>query len=554
VVAQVEAHSFEPLDYLCWRNSDLALGHVDALLDSLLAPPPGPGLVRGNEASDLTTLVALTRDPEIRRLARGRSMVRTLWEVCQVPDFRKLADETHNRLCARIFTHLATEGTVPTDWLAAQIASLARPEGDIDTLMQRLAGVRVWSYIAARSDWVRDAITWQGRAREVEDLLSDALHEQLTARFVDRRAAHLMRRLEETEGTDLLSAVTRRGEVVVEGHLVGHVAGFGFVPDPTAAGEERRVVLRAARRALRAEMPRRVTEAEAAPDAAFSLTSDHRILWAAHGDTEAFAIARLRPGTSLLRPGVEILDSEFLDGAQRERLRARVQRWIGDAIRADLAPLFEASARAEADRALRGPMHRLQEALGLIPGADEGGDPQLRRQLKALGVKAGRFALFLPALLKPRATAMRARLWALHHRIATPTLPAAGLVSLPIPPDWPGGFAEAMGWLEAGPVLIRLDVAERIAAELAWAARRGAVALPAGLASRFSVPAALLPVVLRQLGLRVVPGGSLAADVYGPPPPPMLLPTRRRRPARPDRPVRIGSAHGPFAALAVLRQ
>ncbi|MBV9776750.1 MAG: DNA helicase [Acetobacteraceae bacterium] len=554
MVAQVEAHSFEALDWLCWRNSDLAFGHVDALLDSLLAPPPRPGLVRGNEASDLATLAALARDPEIRRLARGRAMVRALWEACQVPDFRKLADETHNRLCARIFTHLATEDRVPADWLAAQIASLARPEGDIDTLMQRLAGVRVWSYIAARPDWVQDAATWQGRAREVEDLLSDALHEQLTARFVDRRAAHLMRRLDEAEGAELLSAVTRRGEVVVEGHLVGHVAGFGFVPDPMAAGEERRVVLRAARRALREEMPRRVAEAESAPDSAFSLTPDHRLLWVAHGDAEAFAIGRLRPGTNPLRPRVEILGSEFLDGAQRERLRARLQRWVGEAIRADLAPLFEAAARAEGDGALRGPLHRLQEALGLIPGADAGQEPELRRQLKALGVKAGRFALFLPALLKPRAAVMRARLWALQHGLPTPVLPSAGLVSLPTPPDWPGGFAEAMGWLEGGPVLIRLDVAEHVAAELAWAARRGAVALPAGLASRFSVPAAVLPVVLRRLGLRVMPGGSLATDVYGPPTPPMLLPPRRRRPARPDRAAQTAYAHGPFAALAVLRK
>ena len=111
-----------------------------------------------------------------------------------------------------------------------------------------------------------------------------------------------------------------------------------------------------------------------------------------------------------------------------------------------------------------------------------------------------------------------------------------------------------MGWLEGGPVLIRLDVAEHVAAELAWAARRGAVALPAGLASRFSVPAAVLPVVLRRLGLRVMPGGSLAMDVYGPPTPPMLLPPRRRRPARPDRAAQTAHAHGPFAALAVLRK
>ncbi len=547
IVAQVESHSFDALDHLCWRNSDLRMGSVDALLASLLAPVPGPGLLKGNDASDLETLMALARDPDVRRLAQGRARVRLLWEACQIPDFRKLADETHNRLCARVFTHIATERTLPTDWLAGQIADLARPEGDIDTLMQRLAGIRVWSYIAARADWVRDAAHWQDKARAVEDLLSDALHEQLTARFVDRRSALLMRRLEDAAGADLLSAVTRRGEVVVEGHPVGHIGGFTFIPDPAAEGEARRTVQRAARRALREEMPRRVAVAETAPDAAFRLTPEHRLLWDGH------PIARLRRGRSVLRPHVEVLGSEFLDGTQRERLRVRLQRWIDGLVRDDLAPLFVAVARAAANPALRGILHRLEDALGVIPGDEGGTDLAMRRSLKPLGVTMGRFALFLPAMLKPVPMAMRARLWTLWHGLALPELPGGGPVSLIPPSDWPPGLAEAMGWLDAGAALIRLDIAERVSAEIARAARHGAIALPPGLASRFSLPAATLPIVLRRLGFRLVPGSGLEPGVYGPPAPPMLLAPRRRRTpvagtAAPPQ------AHGPFAALAALRR
>src|SRR5579883_1363217 len=200
VVARVEAHNFDPLEQLCWRNSDLNFGDLDALLASLTASPPRAELVKGNDASDLQTLAALARDADIRMAAAGGRMVRLLWEACQIPDFRKLADETHNRLCARVFFDLARNGRLSDAWLRGQIDTLARPDGDIDTLMQRLAGIRVWSYIAARTDWVHDAPALQAKAREVEDLLSDALHERLTARFVDRRAALLMRRLEETEG------------------------------------------------------------------------------------------------------------------------------------------------------------------------------------------------------------------------------------------------------------------------------------------------------------------------------------------------------------------
>jgi ATP-dependent RNA helicase SUPV3L1/SUV3 len=545
VVDAVEAHSFEPLTQLCWRNSALDLSSLDALIASLSAPPPGPGLVRGNDAADLATLIALAREGEIRDLARGRRRVSLLWDACQIPDYRKLADESHQRLCARVFGHLVRDGVIPTDWIAAQITALARADGDIDTLMQRLAGVRVWTYIAARPDWIADAPHWQARAREVEDLLSDALHERLTSRFVDRRAAHLLRRLEGEERAELLSAVTRRGEVVVEGHPVGHVEGFGFIPDPLTEGEERRLVLRAARRALREEIPRRVARLEAAADAALAWLPSQRIAW------EGAPIARLRPGPTALRPLVEVLDSEFLDGAQRERVRARLQAFVDAEVRGALGPLFAAMETGRDEPGLRGPLHRLAEGLGVAPIA-EPLPSALRGRLKALGVRAGRHGLYLPALLKPRAAARRAALWAVQQGRALPTLPPPGVVALPVPPDWPDGFAVSMGWLPAGPMLLRLDIAERVIAELAWSTRRHPVPVPTDLASRLSIKAELLPAVLRGLGFRFLPAAPLAATEFGPPAPAMMAPRRRhvapiprRRPApRPE---------GPFAALAVLR-
>ena len=552
LVAAVEAHSFDPLTHICWRNSELEFGSIDALLAGLMAPPPGPGLVRGNDASDLQTLIALSGEAEVRASARGRERVRLLWDACQIPDFRKLADDSHVRFCGRVFGHLLEDGRIPTDWLERQIDGLARADGDIDTLMQRLAGIRTWSYIAARADWVRDAAHWQMRARQVEDLLSDALHERLISRFVDRGAAHLLRRLEGNDGGEVLSAVNRRGEVIVEGHQVGHVAGFTFFPDPLAEGEGRKLVLRAARRALRGEMPRRVAVLDTAPDDSFELTSAHRITW------EGEAIGRLRRGRQAIRPMVEVLDSEFLDGPQREIIRERLQRFVDDLIRQEFAPLFAAATTAERDPALRGPVHRLIEGMGVVPGATEADiDPAQRGRLKRLGVRAGRFALYVPAMLKARPNALRATLWSLHHGREAPALPSAGRVSLPIdgaPAEWPAGYTASMGWIEAGPVLLRLDMAERVAAELAAATRRSPIPLPDHLASRFGIRADALPPVLRRLGLRVIPAGSLAADEYGPPGPALMAPLRRRpEPAAgvADKPIR---EHGPFAALAALRR
>ena len=192
-VQKIEGHHFEPLTTLAWRNSSLDMASVDGLLASLAQPPPFAGLARGNDATDHVTLEALSREQDIRALADSRSRVRLLWESCQIPDYRKLADDSHTRFCARLFTHLATDGTIPADWAQGALAGLDNTEGDLDTLMSRLSGIRTWTYVASRADWLRDAAAVQEMARAAEDRVSDALHETLTTRFVDRRAAHLIR-------------------------------------------------------------------------------------------------------------------------------------------------------------------------------------------------------------------------------------------------------------------------------------------------------------------------------------------------------------------------
>jgi ATP-dependent RNA helicase SUPV3L1/SUV3 len=243
-----------------------------------------------------------------------------------------------------------------------------------------------------------------------------------------------------------------------------------------------------------------------------------------------------------------------------------------------LSPLFDADVAPgmapNVAPALRGPLHRLREALGVVPGPTEPEiSPAQRAQLKAAGIRAGRFALFMPALLKPRPMAMRAALLGLANGVPTPKLPAPSLVTLPLPhPSLPDALLQALGWVAAGPVWIRLDMAERTAAELAWLTRAGPVPIPADLAARLSLRVDLLPAVLRGLGVRVLPGAPLAAEQYGPPAPAMMAPRQRRAasqdpPRRPpprgavpgndarndSRPaVQERAAQGPFAALAAL--
>ncbi|WP_422862811.1 helicase-related protein [Endosaccharibacter trunci] len=529
IIQAVEAHRFDPLEQLFWRNSDLDLGSPEALLASLQLPPPSRGLVAGNEASDLQTLAALAADPDIRKRAVDRKTTHLLWDACQIPDFRKLGDDSHTRLCARVFDEIQTHGRLPDAWLDSLLTNLDRADGDIDTLMQRLSGIRVCAYIAARRDWLQDAAHWQDRARAIEDVLSDALHERLTARFVDKRAALLIRSLDEADrgdGAELLSAVTARGEVVVEGHSVGHVSGFSLIPDPQAEGPEKRLVLRAARRALREEIPRRVQALATAPDGSFSIAEDGRTVgW------DGAPVGRLRPGPTLLKPAVDVRDSEFLDGSQREQVRARLQLFVDTTIADTLAPLFAAEKQASEDGALRGVLHVLTEQAGLVPGPQRGPlTPEVRTRLKTMGVRAGRFALFMPALLKPKPARLRAIL--LSVRAGTPivALPREGRVSVPVGEagDTPAGMLPRLGWVVCGPVLLRLDVAEKIAGELGWITRRRPTALPPDLASRLSVRGEILSQVLPGLDIRMLPAFPLPDDAFGPPAPPLIAPRGER--------------------------
>ena len=533
MVEKIEAHQFEPLQALAWRNSNLDFTSIDALLDSLGTTPPTAGLAKGHDATDHITLNMLSREADVRRLATGRARVGALWEACQVPDFRKLADDSHTKLCSRIFRHMAEDGALPEDWIASQIAATASTEGDLDTLMARLSGIRTWSYIAARADWVRNAPEVQAQARAAEDAVSDALHERLTQRFVDRRAAQLIRRLDAASEEELLSAVTRQGDVIVEGHNVGRVDGFIFHPDATAEDEEtRKLVLRAARRALREEMPRRVAALEIGKSEAFALTADHRITW------DGADIARLRAGAEAGKPLVEVLPSEFLDGAQRERVRLRLSNFIEGTLAKDLSSIAAVEAKAESDNTLRGPAFMLRESLGLRPGNSRAHFPQeVQAKLKIIGARAGRFALYVPEALKPRAMAMRSQLWALSRNIPTPELPAPGLVSLSsdgvMALSWPPGFAESIGWVGAGPLILRLDVAERIAGELSYLTRRAPSPLPPEILGRFAIKGDVVAPVLAGLGFRVIEGEILGEDVQGPTRPMMVA---WLRPAAPERP------------------
>ncbi|HZQ01935.1 MAG TPA: helicase-related protein [Reyranella sp.] len=468
-VEAIENHRFDPLRDVQWRNAELDFRSVTDLVASLNRPPPHAALQRVREQDDQMALQTLSGHSEFMPRLRSPARVKLLWEVCQVPDFRKTMTEEHIALLGQLFTHLTQGGErLPEDWIDSNVKRLERYDGDIDTLMARIAHVRTWTYISHRADWIQRALHWQERARALEDKLSDVLHQRLTQRFVDRRAALLVRRLRD-EG-EMTSSVAAAGEVTVEGEHLGRIEGFRFVPDATEAPDgskvsDQKAVLSAALKALRQDLPARLQAFANAADGELVFDSQLRICWGGG------PIARLLPSGDVLAPKVEALASDLLDGPAREDVRKRAAAWVETRIRLGLSELMDARAASEQLPAgARGIVFQLCEHLGVLPRRPiEDQLAQLgeedRKALAKLGVRVGVFSLYFPSMLKPVPIRLRAGLWMVaNNRDTIPPLPAEGRTSMDLPQGAERAFYAAIGYLPLGDHAIRADMVERLAA------------------------------------------------------------------------------------------
>jgi ATP-dependent RNA helicase SUPV3L1/SUV3 len=540
IVEAIETHRFDPLTRLQWRNSRLHFASIPALLKSLEKRPSVPGLVQAREADDHCALQALARNHEVAGLATYPGAVRLLWEVCQIPDFRKVMSESHTRLLAHCFLHLAgPDERLPIDWIAGQMANLDHTEGDIDSLMARIAHIRTWTYITHRTDWVEDAAAWQERARAIEDRLSDALHEGITQRFVDRRSALLVRHL--ASDAELMTAVSKSGEVLIEGAYVGRLEGLSFVPD-SVDGVETRVLVAAASRVLRGEVASRLRLLAADPDGAFAIGPGGDLSW------RGGCVGRMAAGEHLLTPRAQVLGGDFVEGEAREKVRRRLQEFIRNEIERRLAPLFSAQALTLSGAA-RGLVFELVDALGCVAAAavrSAALDPPDRSALSRLGVRFGTESVFFEPLQRADAVRFRALLWAVRQGQPVPRLPSAKSLAKPIEvdPTLPGSFYAAIGLRVVEGLALRPDRLERLAAVARRLARAGPFPVRAELAATAGVALPRLRRLLRGLGYR--PVFEAGEEVF-------IARPRRRREIRRTEQLRGSAGDGhPFAKLREL--
>jgi ATP-dependent RNA helicase SUPV3L1/SUV3 len=476
LVQALESHSFEPVKLVQWRNTELDFSSLGALQASLAAAPTENTLTRAPVAEDILVLDHAARDEDVRAMTRSRADIERLWDVCQIPDYRKIAPATHAELVVALYGFLIRDGAIPNDWFAKQVALADRVDGDIDTLSNRIAHIRTWTFAANRPDWLADPEHWQGVTRGVEDKLSDALHERLTERFIDRRTSVLMRRLR--ENALLEPEMSKTGEVVVEGHAIGRLDGFVFVADASSGGSEAKALQNAAQKALAGEIAMRATRLAEAPDQQFVLAADGTIRWT------GAAVGKLIAGDEAMRPRIRVIADEHLSGAPREAVEGRLERWLKSHIEKLLGPLFQLSTAADISGIARGVAFQLVEALGVLERqrvAEEvkGLEQPERASLRKYGVRFGAYHIYLPLLLKPAPRALAAQLWALAHEGLQSQglddllhLAGSGRTSIPMNPQIDAALYRAAGYRVCGERAVRVDILERLAdlirPALAW--------------------------------------------------------------------------------------
>ena len=452
---------FTPMRKLNWRNAALRFGSIDALIDSLEVSPNDEHLIKACPADDLSVLKSLSQVTEVAARASDGQSIRLLWDVCRIPDFRGISHAEHASLLEVIYGHLHERSAIPDDFMAQQIRRIDRTNGDIDALSKRLAYIRTWTYVAQRNGWVRDESHWRDETRIVEDRLSDALHDRLTQRFVDRRTSVLLRRLKQKEA--LLAEVNDKGEVTVEGEFVGHLEGFRFIPDKSAQGTEAKALKSASLQALAPQFHLRADRFYNAPDTEIDFTDQGGLMWG------EYAVGMLVAGAEPLKPVVEV----FVDEAAGPDVEQKVQRRLQHFIDRKVAALFESLLFLSRDEELgglaKGFAFRMVEALGVLPRAGVAQevkdlDQDARGALRKHGIRFGQFTIFMPLLLKPAPTRLRLVLWALSSGLQEfPEAPPPGLVTVLVAKDAPQGYDTMCGYRDAGERSIRIDMLERLA-------------------------------------------------------------------------------------------
>ena len=460
-IEALEQHKFPEIQNIFWRNSNLNFDNKLSLIKSLEEKPNKDWLRRIYECEDEKVLKYFLKDAPNFNFEENSDNLKTLWECCQIPDFVKKTYGHHIEVVRKVFNFL-TNGNrrIPNQYMKEQLSLLDKIEGNVDSISNRIANVRTWSYVSNKSNWVENQDYWIERTKTLEDKLSDRLHEELTKSFIDKRASVLARGLKQDISFD--TEIIENEKVMINKQYIGHLKGLKLELDlkVDALDADVKSLKKAARQNVGPEITKRINQI--IDTKLIELKNDFKIYW------NDYPIAKLIPGLDYLNPQIQLIIDEMIENHEKNKLNNFIQQWIELKINTELKSLIDLKNTKEKNPDLRALAYHLYENNGVVKRDDVSFytkklDQNERKKLRSVGVKFGRYHIFLFKLFKPSSVSLRTLLWKnfneKNYNLMPPTF---GLNFLEEKKPTNKEFMLLCGFEKFNNFFVRIDILERL--------------------------------------------------------------------------------------------
>jgi len=457
-IEKIENHNLPDTKMLCWRNSNLDFSNVKNLIFSLEKKPTDKNLIRTSESIDEIVLRFLLKKNIENNIYSNN--LKLLWECCQIPDFERKAYGRHVNIVDSVFKFLSIrKKRIPNEYMKTQLTGLEKNHGNIDVLANRISNVRTWSYVANKKDWVENADYWIQLTKSIEDNLSDRLHEELTKSFIDKKISILARGLKQ----DMLleTAVNEENKVLINDQYFGELKGLKFIIDFNSKNldVDLKSIKKAARKGVEKELIKRAKRIM--QDESLSIDQENKIIWLGH------PIAKIKRGENYLNPEIEIITDEALPIDVQKELEQFTKNWLSSYINEVLGDLINLTNIKIENQYLRALSFQLYENNGVLKRKNI--DPIIklilreeRKKLWSMGVKIGRYHVFLPKMLKPKAVTLRTMLWKIYNDISSNIImPKFGL-NFVVNENFNEKFLLLCGFERFKDYFVRIDILEKL--------------------------------------------------------------------------------------------
>ncbi len=457
-IEKIEKHDLPDTKTIFWRNSKLNFSNPEKLIDSLELKPSKKNLLRTNDSLDESVLRFFLKKGANNIIYHKN--LELLWECCQIPDFEKKAYGQHINVIDKVFQFLSTrKKRIPSTFMKEQLKGLEKDHGNVDLLSHRLSNVRTWSYVANKKNWVENSDYWVQLTKSIEDKLSDKLHDELTKSFIDKKISILSRSLKQ----DLLlnTEINSENKIHIDGQLVGELKGLKFLIEvtPKTLDTDIKSIKKAARKGVEKELIKRVDEIIS--KAEVHIDESNKILWKNN------PIASLKKGNNYLNPEISIIADDSLNAETKSRLNIFLNNWLISYINELLGDLIRLTKHKIDNQYLRGLVFQLYEKNGVVKRSEvdkivRSIPTDERKKLWGMGVKIGRYHIYLPKMLKPRAVEFRIGLWKIFHNLSDKNkIPRSGLNFL-IGTTLEKNFLLLCGFEKFKEFFVRIDILEKL--------------------------------------------------------------------------------------------